>query len=290
MKKIGLYVNYNKKDSLEMAKRCIAFFQSRSIEVMMLSSHQKKIGNNSVKGLSKAAFYCEPDCIVTLGGDGTLLNVARHASQSGIPICGVNLGHVGFLTEGEAKDLESILTDLSDGNFTVESRMMLFFRAVFEDGRLEEHIALNDVTVKSIGLRMMEITAKVDKTEIDTFRADGLIVASPTGSTAYSLAAGGPVVSPETNVMVISPICPHRLHNRSYVINSDSVIDLTFRPDHQNIIVSIDGQINIPMTDIGSVEVKCAERTTQLIRMSHMSFYDRLRSKLSYEIKGRGVE
>lgn len=229
MHEIGIYLNCDKRNSVELARRSASYLNHKGIRVVMLASQLQETGIEGIHGYLKDEFFSKPDCILTLGGDGTLLGAARYASANGVPICGINLGKLGFLTEGEIPDLERVLERLCDGDFTMEARLMLQCRILFSNGREEDYVALNDVLVKNAGFRMMELRARLDGKEIDTFRADGLIISSPTGSTAYSLAAGGPVVVPGTEVMLVNPICPHRLHDRAYVVSSKSTILLDFK-------------------------------------------------------------
>lgn len=144
----------------------------------------------------------------------------------------------------------------------------------------KEYVALNDVLVKSSGSRMIEIQAYASGSKIDSFRADGLIISTPTGSTGYSLAAGGPVVSPKANIMVLNPICPHRLHDRAYVLSDEEVIKLKFGNREKEIMVTLDGQVNVPITPEDEVEVVRSRYFTQLIRLNDLGYFDRLRLKL----------
>ncbi|MGL4547402.1 NAD(+)/NADH kinase [Eubacterium aggregans] len=281
MNEIGIYLNCDKRNSIEMATRCVAYLSTQNVKVVMLSKQLQETGISGVTGYLKDEFFSKPQCIVTLGGDGTLLGAARHASTNGVPLCGINLGKLGFLTEGEAEDLEPVLERLCAGQFTLEPRMMLQCRITFANGLVEEHVALNDVLVKNAGFRMMELRAFIDDEEVDAFRADGLIIASPTGSTAYSLAAGGPVVVPGTQVMLLNPICPHRLHDRAYVVYHKSTIRLEFNQSARDLVVCADGQISVPIGGRDRVEVTTTKRSANLIRISDIGFFDRLRRKLS---------
>ena len=285
MKEIGIYINCDKKNSIKLGLHCADYLQNKGIKVVMLSAQLQEVEIPGVFGYPKDDFFSKPDCIIILGGDGTLLGVARHASMYGVPLMGINLGKLGFLTEGEVVDLEPLLNRLCEGKFSLENRMMLQCNVKFENGKTEEHIALNDIVVKNDGFRMMEIKSYIDDAMVDTFYADGLIVASPTGSTAYSLAAGGPVVLPGTRVMLLNPICPHRLHDRTYVVSEKSVIRLEFNHKAHNLVAFADGQIYIPFGGRDQIEICVAEQSTKLIRMNDLDFFDRLRRKLSNDVK-----
>jgi NAD+ kinase len=281
-KEIGIYLNMDKPDSPALAEKCIDYLIRCGFKIALLEG-QIKYSHECVIYYPKNLFYRKPDCILVLGGDGTLLFVARKVCFYSIPIFGINLGKLGFLTEGEASNYEETLKNLSSGDYYIEERMMLSCSIKKENESACFYMALNDVLVKSGGFRMMDIEAKASGSTIDKFRADGLIIATPTGSTGYSLAAGGPVVSPQANVMILNPICPHRLHDRSYILPEDEVINLEFGDREQDIMVTFDGQTTVSITPQDAVKVKKATYCTRLIRLNHMSSYDRLRIKLSSE-------
>ncbi len=279
---IGIYLNMDKPDSQVLAEKCMDYLIAHGFKVALLEG-QIRSSHNQVNYYSKTLFYRKPDCILVLGGDGTLLFVARKVCFYTIPIFGINLGKLGFLTEGEAGNYEETLSNLTSGNAYIEKRMMLSCSIKKRNESACFYVALNDVLIKSRGFRMMDIEAKANGSTIDKFRADGLIIATPTGSTGYSLAAGGPVVSPEANVMILNPICPHRLHDRSYILPEDEVINLEFGDREKDIMVTFDGQTTVSITPEDTVKIKKASYCTRLIRLNNMSSYDRLRVKLSCE-------
>lgn len=287
MNEVGIYLNCHKTDSVEMAVKCIRYLRKRDIQVALLNNQMEPDHDPGVKIYSKDEFYKKPDCIVVLGGDGTLLSVARSSCIYNMPLFGINLGKLGFLTEGEASNYESLLAVLCDGESYLEKRMMLSCIIKRYNGAEENHLALNDVLVKNTGFRMMDIMAYAGNEGedlIDFFRADGLLIASPTGSTAYSLAAGGPVVAPGTDVMIVNPICPHRLHDRAYVIGAEETIAIRFDERERDIIVSFDGQTVVTLKAKDEIIVKKASCTANLIRLNGISFYERLRNKLSDDV------
>lgn len=281
-REIGIYLNMDKPDSPALAKKCMDYLICHGFKIALLEG-QIKYSHENVVYYPKNLFYRKPDCILVLGGDGTLLFVARKVCFYSIPIFGINLGKLGFLTEGEAGNYEEALKNLTSGDYYIEERMMLSCSIKKENESACFYMALNDVLVKSRGFRMMDIEAKAGGSTIDKFRADGLIIATPTGSTGYSLAAGGPVVSPQANVMILNPICPHRLHDRSYILPEDEVINLEFGDREQDIMVTFDGQTTVSITPNDTVKVKKATYCTRLIRLNNMSSYDRLRIKLTSE-------
>jgi NAD+ kinase len=283
MREIGIYLNMEKEDSLGLSQKCIAFLLDQGMEIALLEG-QILYQDKAVHYYPKEMFFKNPDCILVLGGDGTLLFVARQCCFSEIPIFGINLGKLGFLTEGEASHYKDTLTNLVKGSYYIEKRMMLNCMIKRKNKQLKEFVALNDVLVRSRGFRMMDIRAYANGTRIDTIRADGLIISTPTGSTGYSLAAGGPIVAPGSKAIILNPICPHRLHDRSYVLPIDDVISLEFGEREKKIAVTIDGQTIISIHPEDEVTIKKSSYFTQLIRLNKMSYFDRLRVKLSNEI------
>jgi NAD+ kinase len=281
-KEIGIYLNLDKPDSKTLAEKCMDYLIGHGFKIALLEG-QIDGQREGVTVYPKTVFFRKPDCILVLGGDGTLLFVARKVCFYSIPIFGINLGKLGFLTEGEAAHFEDALENLVSGNYTIEERMMLSCSIKKHNESACFFVALNDVLVKSRGFRMMDIEAQADHSTIDKFRADGLIIATPTGSTGYSLAAGGPVVSPRAKAMILNPICPHRLHDRSYILPEDEVITLILGDRERDIVVTFDGQTMVSITPDDAVTVKKATYCTRLIRLNNMSSYDRLRIKFSSE-------
>ncbi|MBC3805527.1 NAD(+)/NADH kinase [Acetobacterium fimetarium] len=279
IREIGVYLNMEKKDSKSLAERCIAYLVKRGFKIALLEG-QISYQHELVHYYPSSIFYEQPDCILVLGGDGTLLSVARKSCFSCMPIFGINLGKLGFLTEGEAAHYEETLKNLTTGHYYIEERMMLSCIITRKNSGAHEYTALNDVLVKSRGSRMMEIRAFANGATIDKFRADGLIISTATGSTGYSLAAGGPVVSPRAKVMILNPICPHRLHDRAYVLPEDEVITLEFGEREKDIVVTLDGQTTVSITPEDKVQVQKSSHCTRLIRLNEISSYERLRIKL----------
>ena len=285
-KEVGIYFNMEKPDSQVLGKNCIEFLLNRGFKIALLKG-QIQYQDELVNYYTKGVFFRKPDCILVLGGDGTLLSVARQCCFYRVPIFGINLGKLGFLTEGEANHYEETLESYTKGDYYIEERMMLSCTIKKQNESPREYVALNDVLVKSRGFRMMDIQANASGSTIDTIRADGLIISTPTGSTGYSLAAGGPVVAPQTDVMILNPICPHRLHDRSYVLPGDEVITLEFGDREKEIMVILDGQTNVAIKPEDGVRIEKSIYSTRLIRLNKMSYFDRLRVKLSNDIVQR---
>jgi NAD+ kinase len=226
------------------------------------------------------------DLIVALGGDGTLIGVAGRIAASGsdVPILGVNFGSLGFLTEITLPELYDALAATLEGRATIEPRTMLSARTVRGDTPFADHFVLNDIVVTKGALsRIIEISVAVGDLPVTRVRADGLIIASPTGSTAYNLAAGGPIVHPGVDAMLLTPIAPHTLSNRPLVIPGSS--DVHVRPimdEHDEVYVTFDGQIGFPLQRDDMVSVRRAPNPVRIVKSSSRSYFDVLREKLKW--------
>lgn len=224
---------------------------------------------------------------IVLGGDGTILQAARALVHAKIPIIGVNMGTVGFLAETEKEDIDYTLDALLAGNFTLEDRMMLSGK-VYRENQCEqffEALAVNDVAICRSGLsRMVHLQIYVNEELVDVYEADGVVISTPTGSTGYSLSAGGPVVFPKAPVMIVTPVSPHSLTARSIVISSEDTVRVRVsrlrNSDKKEAFVTFDGQSGIHLDEGDMVEITKASQTTRLIKIKTVSFFEVLRKKL----------
>jgi NAD+ kinase len=234
----------------------------------------------------KGTLVTQVDLLVVLGGDGTLLSVADAAGAGGVdvPILGVNFGSLGFLTEATLPELDASLRAAVEGTARVEPRMMLRATTLRRGAELPNHLALNDVVItKAAAARMTDLSVWVGEEFVTRVKADGLIVATPTGSTAYNLAAGGPIVQPAVDALVLTPIAPHMLTNRPIVIPATS--DVRVQPqmtDRDEIYLTFDGQDGYELEAGDQVRIRCAERRVRLLRPSSRSYFDVLRQKLKW--------
>ena len=218
------------------------------------------------------------DWVIAIGGDGTLLKTARLVGASGTPILGVNSGKLGFMMQTTPGDLEDALERVFDGRFTLDKRLVLQGRTA--NGTFS---ALNDIVIdKGAICRVIELGIYINDEYVNNVMADGLIVSTPTGSTAYSLAAGGPILAPDMEAMVVSPICPHTLSNRAMVLAARDRIRIEVRADHPDLLLTVDGQENVVIQSGCTVELCRADHTIHLIRFTDRSFYDVLRTKLKW--------
>lgn len=221
------------------------------------------------------------DAVIAVGGDGTTLNVAKRASLLGKPTLGINAGRLGFMSGLERNELD-LLSILIDGSYTVEERMMLNADVV-ENGKLiSSNICLNDAVISRGDLaRLIDINVSCEGRNVTNTRADGMIVSTPTGSTAYSMAAGGPVVSPDNSCFIVTPICPHSLVNRSIVFSSDKELELSVGNDvNNNSYLSIDGADSIPINPDTKIIISKSKYKTKLIKLKPDNFYEILNKKI----------
>ncbi len=232
----------------------------------------------------KDQFLDTVDLLVVLGGDGTLLSSVRLVEGRKIPILGVNLGSLGFLTIVQVEEFEEAMANTLRGYFGIDERLMLEGVIYNENGEeiVKEHV-LNDVVVNKAALaRIMDLKLMIDGDFVSDYKSDGLIISTPTGSTAYSLAAGGPIIFPSTNVLVITPICPHSLTNRPIVICSNSEIEISLNKMHTDIFITFDGQKGYRFSSQHVLKVKKSERKALLINPKLKNYFEVLKEKLKW--------
>ena len=224
------------------------------------------------------------DLAIVVGGDGTILHVARNLAQHGVPLIGVNLGRLGFLTDIPADRMYEELTSILDGDFKTEERILLEAEVVRNGKVLHSANAFNDVVVNKGQLaRLIEFETWVDGEFVNSTRADGIIVATPTGSTAYALSAGGPILHPTLPAIVLVPICPHTLSDRPLAVSSNSRIEIVMTSTaRQSAHVTLDGQTNFSIQDHDCVRVRRADRAVTLIHPTRRNHYEVLRAKLRW--------
>ncbi len=223
------------------------------------------------------------DLIVVLGGDGTMIATARMMDNSEVPVLGINYGSLGYLAEFRIEEMFPGLESILEGNYRLDVRVMLdvqFFRG---QERLAQNRVLNDVVInKSALARIIEIEAYFNRQFVNSFRADGLIVSTPTGSTAYNLSAGGPVIYPSMNAVVVTPICPFTLSNRPIVVPDDSVIELVLRTPDEDVALTLDGQVGFPLKMDDRVVIVKSRTTFNLVQPTNRNYFEVLRDKLRW--------
>lgn len=281
IKKVGIIAKIQHRMAGESLKKISGWLKDRGIEVYMDKDTSGVIGEKS--HYKRAEIPSLAGLIIVLGGDGTLLSVARLIEERDVPILGVNLGSLGFLTEIGMDELYPVLENVIRGDFTVENRIMLDVFIYREGKMVANYCALNDVVINRGTLaRIVYLEIKINGLYVTTYRSDGLIIATPTGSTAYSLAAGGPIVYPTMNALILSPICPHTLTNRPIVIPDDVKIEINLITPDEDALATLDGQVGYSLNYRDSIEVKKAKNTIKLIQSPGKNYYEVLRKKLKW--------
>ncbi len=225
----------------------------------------------------------DADLIVVLGGDGTMISTARLVGDAEVLVMGVNYGSLGYLTDFRIEEMFPALESIIEGKYEVDRRVMLE-AAHWRDGKiLARGRVLNDVVInKSALARIIEIEVKLNGLFVNSFRSDGLIVATPTGSTAYNLSAGGPIIYPSMNAVVLTPICPFTLTNRPIVVPDRAEIELILENENEGVVLSLDGQTGYPMTAADRIIIRKSETTFNLVQPAHRNYFDVLRDKLKW--------
>jgi NAD+ kinase len=281
MKSIGIYAKRTNPDAVHVAKQLREWLAGRDIRVLVERELAADMG--IAEGFPGRELPAMVDCIVVLGGDGTLISVARKVGNLGVPILGVNLGSLGFLTEITLDDLYDELQRVLSGDFTISDRIMIQAGIERQGTRIADYQVLNDVVINKGALaRIVDMEVWVDDHYLTTFKADGLIVSSPTGSTAYNLAAGGPIIYPGLHCLVITPICPHMLTNRPIIVSDESLIRIIMRFNEERVFFTADGQVGMALQGQDVVEICKADMCTRLIRSGKKEFFEVLRTKLRW--------
>ncbi len=281
MKSIGIYAKRSNPAAVKVAKELKRWLEVREIKVLLEGELAADMGDGG--GIVADELPPLVDCIVVLGGDGTLISVARKIGPLNVPILGVNLGSLGFLTEIILADLYTELEQVLNGDFTVSDRMMLQASIERDGQQAATYKVLNDVVINKGALaRIVDMEVWVDGEYLTTFKADGLIVSTPTGSTAYNLAAGGPIIYPGLRCLVITPICAHTLTNRPIIVSDDSLIRIIMRIDDERVFMTADGQVGMALQAQDVVEICKAPVCTHLIKSASKEYFEVLRTKLRW--------
>jgi NAD+ kinase len=282
MKAVGIISKPTKPELERIAPQVAEWLRTRGYEVYVDPETAKHLPGYPVVERERMAEK-RPQFVIVLGGDGTMLAAARAVAQAGIPIVGVNLGSLGFLTEVPLRELYPTLDALVENRCTVEPRSMIHCHLLRQGERITHYDAMNDAVIaKSAIARIIEFEIKVNDQFVTTYRADGLIVATPTGSTAYSLAAGGPIVAPDVQAFVITPISPHMLTHRPLVVNDSSEVKVVVKTVQEEAFLTVDGQVGIPVLDGDLLTCRRSARQVHLLRLSDRTFFDVLRTKLRW--------
>jgi len=276
---VGLVAKYQEPKAAQMVRWLIPWLKKRGKKVCV----ENGLARAGAQSCSKKEMALKADLIISLGGDGTLLNIAPLVERPEVPILGVNLGGLGFITEVAVDELEAVLSKTLAGDYEVEKRMTLEVRVFGQNGRPHKFRVLNDLVIaKGARSRIIDLETYVGKDYLCTYRADGLIISTPTGSTAYSLAAAGPILEPTLGAIVLAPICPHTLTHRPIVVPSNAVIHVTLRSFGDTVILVPDGQQGLRLNNGDRVEARDYGLPVSLIKLPSRSYYEILREKLKW--------
>lgn len=283
MSNFGLEVNLEKNGVRDLAYCIVKWLEENGQAVLMNQDTASALDLSGV-GVPRAQLTDKIDYMIVLGGDGTILRAARKIAASSTPIIGVNFGHLGFLTEIDVPDLLPALEKILSGQYYIDERMMLEAR-LFRKGKIIGHsVGLNDAVItKGAFARLILLETYLNDEYADTYPADGLIVASPTGSTAYSLSAGGPLVTPDFDLMLITPICPHTLWARPMAVAPDSVVKVILRSPQAEVMLTMDGQHGFSLKEDDLVVINRAPDKARFLRLKGRNFFEVLRKKLKEE-------
>jgi NAD+ kinase len=285
MKKIGLITNNNKQKAVNIAMHVYEYLMERKINVLLLDEDNMPV-KYKLPSVSSNDFSASADAIISVGGDGTFLRAARYSFKRQIPVMGINVGNLGFLTEVNLKDYTTAIDDLLKGSYKIEERMLL--EMVIQRGKRiigdnnGAFTALNEFTLtRDMMSKIIDLEVVVNGLDIISFRADGIIIATPTGSTAYSLSAGGPIVEPMNESVIITPICAHSLFARSMVISPRNNLEIKLKSKNKNDILSVDGTKKDIFLHGGDIlKINKSELKLKLITFNNNIFFKVFKEKL----------
>jgi NAD+ kinase len=282
LKRIALFPNLQKPYAAGTVEKLAAWLLSQKRDVVG-PAILRPILHGNVEVVADQDLGRKADLLIVLGGDGTLLTAARLTAGTSVPILGVNLGGLGFLTEVRDRDLFGVIEGVLDGQFEVEDRIMLEARVNPADGTARPGgIGLNDAVVHAGAARLLDLVLVIDDQEIGEFRADGIVVSTPTGSTAYSLSAGGPIVRPTIPALLATPICPHSLAVRPFLFADREALHVRFGPSGLRAELTVDGTLSTPIVAGDVVTLRKAAAVTRLVLPRGRSFYSVVRTKLNW--------
>lgn len=278
---IGIIAKNNIEEPFEITKKLSNWLKKRGVDVYVEKELGKKIRHPN--SIDRREIPKLVDVILVFGGDGTFLGVAREACKYGTPIVGINLGGLGFLTEVTIDELYPMMERIIDGDYEVEDRQMLITSIRRGKKNIGTYEVLNDVVINKGALaRIIDLAIYIEDSHVTTYKADGIILATPTGSTAYSLSAGGPIVHPGIPVTIITPICPHTLTNRPLVVSSNMKVEIKVTTQEPDTYLTLDGQIGVRLKTGDLIEVKRTDTSVKLIKSPFRDFFSILKTKLMW--------
>jgi NAD+ kinase len=279
MRNIGIFVKKDVPEAIDVVRDLLKCLRGKRLKVFVESGAARALG---IKGYVGRTIPSKADIIIVFGGDGTLLSVTRLVGKRSVPILGVNLGGLGFITEISKDEICRDVSIILSGKCEYEERIMLQADVLRNGKKFKRYNALNDVVInKSALARMIELDIRVNRQDVTTLRADGLIISTPTGSTAYSLSAGGPILYPTLESFLVTPICPHTLTSRPIVLPDDFVLDIVVRRG-DDVFLTIDGQEGCALKVKDRVSVRKADFKTRFLHLRDRDYFRVLRTKLKW--------
>ena len=276
IKRIGLVINHYKKENVVLAQEIISILKKHHVDFLAYGEDARSL---AMEEISLDEFCRQIDLVMVIGGDGTLLRAARMVYGYEIGILGINRGYLGFLSELEIDELEQYLPQILNGDFHRERRTMLEAKTYRQGTLIGTEVALNDMVITKGALaRLINIEVTMDDIPVEQFLGDGLIISTPTGSTGYSLSAGGPIAYPDLDIFLMTPICPHSLSVRPIIFSSDSTLTISIATDTEGML-TVDGQQGVSLENGDQVVIKKAEYDTYLVKVKNIGFFEVMHEK-----------
>ncbi len=281
--KIAIYPNITKSGAGEILERIIKFAKTHNIQLFLPPNEARFFYHKEL--LCQNVAREKVDMAISIGGDGTLLGLCRLLAKDNVPVCGINIGHLGFMADIEPAELETKLAKIVDRQYKIEKRLMLSGYIKRNDKTIYVGSGLNDIVVSKCGVsRMLHFSLEINNAIVDNYKADGLIISTPTGSTAYSLSAGGPIVNPKVKGIIVTPICPHSCYIRPLVIDESEVVKLnvlnTISMNKRSVNLTLDGQESVDIQPNDEIIIQKADFQAQIVRFEDKNFYQTFASKL----------
>ncbi|MFH0989809.1 MAG: NAD(+)/NADH kinase [bacterium] len=284
--KFGILANTEKQGVGEVVEKLVSRFREENVDFVVQKELISQIAKAARKGLTKRnsidknRLAAECDILIALGGDGTILEVARSTAQVGTPILGVNFGKLGFLAEVSTEELQDCITEILKQDYLLIDRMMIEVSTRYKK---KSYLALNDIVVDKFATsRVLDFETYVDDEYLATFSADGMIVSTPTGSTAYALAIGGPILTPTNKSLIISPLSPHSLTARPVIVPDDSIVTIKVQHAPNKVHITADGQEELLISAPAEVSIRKSKWSAKLVKRKNTSYYEVLRKKLQW--------
>jgi NAD+ kinase len=287
IRRVGVVVKPHQYEAVKTICELIVWFDARGIrlvgEPLVEREWIERETGCAIEVMKREEMAAQIDLLLVLGGDGTMISTARMMGDTEVPVLGINYGSLGYLAEFRIEEMFPALESILEGNFHLDRRVMLTVEHFRGEEKLSHNRLLNDVVINKSALsRIIELEVFFDGHFVNSFRADGLIVSTPTGSTAYNLSAGGPVIYPSMNALVITPICPFTLSNRPIVVPDDALIELHLKTEKEDVSLTLDGQVWFPLKVGDRVQIRKSDVTFNIVQPTNRNYFDVLRDKLRW--------